>query len=85
MQLATGDDGELVQLGEGAQAVVYLGWLAGSMQVAVKVFEIDPGIDSGRIWREAAMLRDCVHERIVPLYGIALRVRRGCGVWRRAW
>lgn len=31
---------------------------------------------SSAVWREAAMLRDCGHARIVPLFGVALKV--GC-------
>jgi hypothetical protein len=125
LQMATDAQGRLVELGEGAFAVVYLGRLQGS-PVAVKVgehnrgwhapgqcpgivfnglarmadgkqhippvhvpawrpppgalqvIELLPGMDSDIAWREAALLRDCSHERIVPLYGVALKVGEAC-------
>lgn len=40
----------------------------------LQVIELLPGMDSHTAWREAALLRDCTHERIVPLYGVALKV-----------
>jgi hypothetical protein len=120
LQLATDAQGQLVELGAGAFAVVYLGRLQGS-PVAVKVsrqnrgfacrllitlvcgqfrpapladalatwvasfarclppaplqvIKLLPGMDSHTVGREAALLRDCTHERIVPLYGVALKV-----------
>ncbi|KAL4855737.1 3-deoxy-manno-octulosonate cytidylyltransferase [Chlorella vulgaris] len=72
LELVVGADGQLVELGEGAFAIVYLGKLGG-VPVAVKVFELDPGIQSGSIWREVAMLRDCTHEHVVPLYGVSIK------------
>ncbi|EFN50972.1 hypothetical protein CHLNCDRAFT_141610 [Chlorella variabilis] len=74
LELVTGRDGRLVELGEGAYAVVYLGSLSGA-QVAVKVYELDHGMDASVMWREAAMLRDAVHDHIVPLYGVAVKGR----------
>lgn len=41
----------------------------------VQVYEILPEMDSGVVWREAALLRRCVHPHIVPLLGVALTVR----------
>lgn len=67
-------DGQLVELGEGGHAVVYLARLQG-VEVAVKVTELLSGVESQSIWRETALLRRCIHERIVPLYGVALK---GC-------
>lgn len=43
-------------------------------RVVLQVFELDPGIQSGSIWREVAMLRDCTHEHVVPLYGVSIKV-----------
>ena len=37
-----------------------------------QVFELQAGLDSRRAWREAQLLRRCAHERLVPLYGVAL-------------
>ena len=43
----------------------------------VQAVELAPGVASGAFWREARVLRQCAHERIVPLYGVAIRVRMG--------
>jgi hypothetical protein len=40
-----------------------------------QVFELLPGIESQEAWHEAALLCHCAHDRVVPLYGIALTVR----------
>ncbi|PRW45625.1 hypothetical protein C2E21_6054 [Chlorella sorokiniana] len=71
LELTKGADGLPLVIGEGAHAVVMLGQLQG-MEVAVKVFEPADGAASHRMWREVALLRDCVHERLVPLYGVAM-------------
>ena len=42
-----------------------------------QVFELLPGMDSRAAWHEAALLRECIHDRIVPLYGVAIKARRG--------
>lgn len=73
-QLLTDAGGRLVELGEGAMAVVYLGRLQG-LEVAVKVFELEPGLDSGAVWREVSMLRHCIHPRVVPLFGVTVQAR----------
>lgn len=112
--------GRLVVLGEGAQAVVYLGRLqgcdiavkvradrrlyrarvcrtdslhggrgvaagalghvgraamtaSGHLAVWLQVYEL-PGVDASVVWNEAAMLRNAVGPRIIPLYGIAVQV-----------
>lgn len=41
---------------------------------ALQVCELLPGTDSRAIWREVSILRSCAHERIVPLFGVALKV-----------
>jgi hypothetical protein len=41
-----------------------------------QVFELDPGMGSGSIWQEVSLLRRCNHKRIVPLLGVAIKVRR---------
>jgi hypothetical protein len=38
----------------------------------VQVFELQPGTDCQAMWREAAILRDCKHERIMALHGVAI-------------
>ena len=105
VQFVADADGQLVELGEGGHAVVYLARLQG-VEVAVKVgtgaawlawlpswlgwqnisarptysshllkvTELLSGVESQSIWRETALLRRCIHERIVPLYGVALKV-----------
>ena len=42
-----------------------------------QVFELQAGVDSGEMWREAALLRQCEHPRIVPILGIALKAGEG--------
>jgi len=39
-----------------------------------QVFELYPGVDSSRVWREARLMRMCSHPRIVPLLGVAVQV-----------
>ena len=51
---------------------------------ALQVIELLPGMDSHTAWREAALLRDCTHERIVPLYGVAFKVGAACMAFRRS-
>ncbi|EFN58982.1 hypothetical protein CHLNCDRAFT_137604 [Chlorella variabilis] len=65
-------DGQLLELGEGGHAVVYLAHMQG-VEVAVKVFELQPVLDPHTAWREVSLLRQCAHARIVPLFGVALR------------
>lgn len=43
-------------------------------RLATQVFELAPGAASQRMWQEVALLRDCLHERLVPLYGVAVSV-----------
>ena len=74
LQLLAHDNGELVELGVGGHSVVYLGRLAGLGEVAVKAVELQPGMDSGAVWREASLLRRCHHDRVVPLIGVAIKV-----------
>ena len=38
------------------------------------MFELLPGADLQAVWDEAALLRQCAHERIVPLFGVAVQV-----------
>ena len=45
------------------------------------MYELDHGMDASVMWREAAMLRDAVHDHIVPLYGVAVKVGC-CGSWQ---
>ena len=33
-----------------------------------------PDMDSRAVWREVTLLRNCAHRRIVPLYGVAIKV-----------
>ena len=40
----------------------------------LQVFELQPGVESGAIWQEVCLLRRCIHERIVPLLGVAVKV-----------
>lgn len=42
--------------------------------LVLQVFELQPGLDSRVAWREVSLLRQCVHERLVPLLGVALTV-----------
>ncbi|KAL4440185.1 hypothetical protein ABPG75_003186 [Micractinium tetrahymenae] len=72
LQLLVGPDGRFVELGAGSYAVVYCGRLKGR-PVAVKMFELEAGMDSGVVWREVSLLRSCTHPRIVPLLGVALK------------
>jgi predicted Ser/Thr protein kinase len=72
LQILAEADGSLVQLGEGAHGVVFLAQLQDSY-VAVKVMEIPQETDSRAFWNEVAMLRRCVHSRIVPVYGVAVQ------------
>ncbi|KAL4437186.1 hypothetical protein ABPG75_004325 [Micractinium tetrahymenae] len=72
LEFVTGPDGCLVELGAGSHAVVYLGRLC-SRQVAVKVFELQPGAQSHTVWQEAALMRRCSHPHVLPLLGIALK------------
>ena len=43
----------------------------------VQVFELQAGMDSGAVWQEVCILRRCTHDRIVPLLGVAVKVRTG--------
>ncbi|PRW45691.1 serine threonine- kinase receptor R831 [Chlorella sorokiniana] len=72
LQFVAESDGTLVQLGEGAHGVVYLAKMQ-ETYVAVKVFAQQPGMDSQAFWQEVALLRRCVHPRIVPVYGVAVQ------------
>lgn len=40
-----------------------------------QVFELHAGLHSHAIWQEAALMRRCSHPRVLPLLGIALKVR----------
>jgi hypothetical protein len=40
----------------------------------LQVFELLPGADLQAVWDEAALLRQCTHERIVSLFGVAVQV-----------
>lgn len=40
----------------------------------MQVFELQPVLDPHTAWREVSLLRQCAHARIVPLFGVALRV-----------
>ncbi|KAI3433944.1 hypothetical protein D9Q98_003746 [Chlorella vulgaris] len=71
LEFVSDGGGQLMVLGEGGHAVVYLARLRG-IAVAVKVFELQPGTDCQAMWREAAILRDCKHERIMALHGVAI-------------
>lgn len=46
----------------------------------LQVFELADGVASRRMWQEVTLLRDCVHERLVPLYGVAMSVRNQLAV-----
>lgn len=53
-----------------------------------QVYELPGGVDASVVWNEAAMLRQAVGPRIVPLYGIAVQVggagwagQLGCLAW----
>ncbi|KAI3427363.1 hypothetical protein D9Q98_010279 [Chlorella vulgaris] len=72
LKFAKDASGQLVVLGEGGFAVVYRA-LLGQQPVAVKVFELLPELDSSAVWREVALLRQCRHPRIVPVYGVAMK------------
>ena len=59
-----------------------------------QVFELEPGLSSGRVWREVALLRRCIHPRIVPVLGVAIQVSvmrcgsgsgDGCCCYRCCW
>ena len=39
---------------------------------AQQVFELEPQMASAAMWREADLMRQCVHRRIVPLLGVAI-------------
>lgn len=75
-----GKDGSLVELGSGTHATVFLARLlrgeqptAQAQLVAVKVLEVERGVDSAAIWREVAMMRQCQHPRVVQLLGVTLK------------
>lgn len=72
MEFVVDSDGGFVELGAGSYAIVYLARLGGQY-VAVKVFELEAGTHSGKVWHEVSLLRRCVHPRIVPLLGVALK------------
>ncbi|PSC70012.1 leucine-rich repeat family [Micractinium conductrix] len=74
IEFEVSEEGRFVELGSGTFATVFLTRLqpAGT-PVAAKVFELEPGIESGRVWREVALMRRCRHARMVPLLGVALR------------
>jgi serine/threonine protein kinase len=71
LQMQTAPDGSLCLLGEGSSSTVYLGRLGGYEDVAVKVIEVSPGMDSRHVWHEVSLLRACVHRRLVALLGVA--------------
>ncbi|KAL4428495.1 hypothetical protein ABPG75_002584 [Micractinium tetrahymenae] len=77
-----GKHGELVEVGSGTHATVFLARLrrqgeeplsAQPLLVAVKVFEVEAGVNSAAIWREVAMLRQCQHPCVVQLLGVTLK------------
>jgi hypothetical protein len=55
------------------------------MFATCQVFELLPGIESQEAWQEAALLCHCAHDRIVPLYGVALTVRKPTGLTQLHW
>lgn len=38
-----------------------------------QVVELQLGMDSEVVWREARLLQRCTHERIVPFFGVAIQ------------
>ena len=42
---------------------------------SLQAVELEPGVSSGAFWHEARMLQRCSHDRIVPLHGVAIKVR----------
>ncbi|PSC76706.1 exostosin-like glycosyltransferase isoform B [Micractinium conductrix] len=71
LQLVGEGNGLLVQLGEGADGVVFLARM-GDLYCAVKVVELQLGMHSEAFWGEVALLHRCTHPRIVPVYGVAI-------------
>ena len=40
----------------------------------LQVIELQAGVDSRAAWHEAQVLQRCAHARIVPLFGVAIKV-----------
>ncbi|PSC77000.1 kinesin KP1-like isoform B [Micractinium conductrix] len=74
LEFSVDERGQLVDLGVGTFAVVYLARLdPGQQRVAVKVLELEAGVDAGMVWQEVALMRQCCHPRVVPLLGVAIQ------------
>ena len=46
-----------------------------TLSCSCQLLELAPGVDSSSLWREVALHRECLHPHIVPLFGVALKVR----------
>lgn len=44
-------------------------------QPCPQVFELGPGINSGTVWQEVSLLRNCSHPRVVQMLGVSVEVR----------
>ena len=42
--------------------------------LSLQALEVEAGVSRADLWREAVLLRQCTHARIVPLYGVATQV-----------
>ena len=40
----------------------------------LQVLEVAPGANSAVFWQEVSIMQRCLHERITPIYGVALTV-----------
>lgn len=50
-------------------------WIFNSLLLfPTQVFDLMPGMDSARMWREVTLMRQCSHPRILPLLGVAIKV-----------
>ena len=38
-------------------------------------------MDRRTVWREVAIMRQCLHPHVVPLYGVVLQVGEGLNAW----
>lgn len=45
------------------------------LPTTLQAIELAPGMSSQLFWQEAQLLRHCIHDRIVPLYGVGIQVR----------
>jgi hypothetical protein len=74
LQLELDACGQPVMLGHGRAAAVCLGRL-GDKAVAVKAYELRPGLRPESAWRQVTKTRGCCHPRVAELQGTAIQGR----------